>query len=59
MTDQTATPCDWCRRPGATHTEDQHPLPRDHADYDAFYDATDAELTAMTVEALRSSGSAA
>lgn len=48
--------CDWCRRPGATHTADEHPLPRDHADYDAFYDASDDELTAMTVEALENFG---
>lgn len=56
MTD-IALPCDWCRRPGATHTEDQHPLPKDHPDYDAFFDASDDELTAMAVEAIENFGS--
>lgn len=51
MTDQTST-CDWCRKPGATHTEDQHPLPVDHPDYDAFYDASDEELAALAACAL-------
>lgn len=60
MTDKTATPspapCDWCGRSGATHTADEHPLPRDHADYDAFFDATDDELAGMAAEAIRNFG---
>lgn len=43
MTDPTG--CTWCRKPG--HAEADHPLPRDHADYDAFYDAGDDELGAI------------
>ena len=46
-------PCDWCRKPGATHTADEHPLPKSHPDYDAFNDATDAELTGVLLDALR------
>lgn len=38
-------PCSWCRRPG--HTADAHPLPKDHPDYDAFFDASDDDLAAM------------
>lgn len=37
--------CGWCGRPG--HTEDDHPLPKDHPQYDAFYDASDRELSSM------------
>ncbi|MEV1331151.1 hypothetical protein AB0J20_16415 [Micromonospora costi] len=44
--------CDWCRKPDATHDADEHPLPKTHADYNAFFDATDDELAGMTVEAL-------
>ncbi len=55
MTDTQAR-CDWCRKPGATHTEEQHPLPRDHADYDAFFDASDGELAGMVAEAASGSG---
>lgn len=29
------------------HTATEHPLPPDHPDYNAFFDATDAELTEM------------
>ncbi|MFG1776631.1 hypothetical protein ACGFIG_09400 [Micromonospora sp. NPDC049048] len=46
------SPCDWCRKPGATHGPDEHPLPKTHLDYDAFFDASDDELAAMTVCAL-------
>lgn len=45
--------CDWCRKPGATHTADEHPLPQGHPDYDAFYDASDEELAAVFVDVLR------
>ena len=48
--------CDWCRRPGVTHTADEHPLPKAHPDYDAFFDATDDELAGMAAEALRNFG---
>lgn len=44
------TGCTWCRKPG--HAEADHPLPRDHADYDAFYDAGDDELGAIVHNAL-------
>ncbi|WP_435233339.1 hypothetical protein [Micromonospora aurantiaca (nom. illeg.)] len=50
------SPCDWCRKPYATHGPDEHPLPRDHADYDAFFDASDDELAGMAAEALRNFG---
>ncbi|GGM26919.1 hypothetical protein GCM10011608_09640 [Micromonospora sonchi] len=40
--------CDWCRMPGATHTADEHPLPKGHPDYDA----TDTDLAGMTSAAL-------
>ncbi|MFI1194062.1 hypothetical protein ACH4T9_12505 [Micromonospora sp. NPDC020750] len=53
MPHTTTTRCDWCRKPNATHTETEHPLRRDHPDYDAFYDATDSDLAAMTADALR------
>lgn len=53
MTDQPTLRCDWCRKPDAAHDAAEHPLPRDHADYDAFFDASDDELAAMTAEALR------
>lgn len=49
------SPCDWCRKPYATHGADEHPLPKDHPDYDAFYDATDAELTSVLFDALSDS----
>lgn len=44
-------PCEWCRRIGATHLESDHPLPKGHPDYDAFYDASDDELAYMISEA--------
>jgi len=47
----TPSRCDWCGMTDANHTEDQHPLPRDHADYDAFWDAPDDELVAIAVNA--------
>lgn len=55
--EQGATPteasgCDLCRKPGATHVEDDHPLPRGHVDYDAFFDATDDELVGFAAKAL-------
>lgn len=50
--------CDWCRKPNATHTGSEHPLPKDHPDYDAFFDATDDELAGMAVEAIRNFGGA-
>lgn len=34
--------CAWCHRFG--HAAEQHPLPKGHPQYDAFYDATDDEL---------------
>lgn len=37
--------CTWCHRLG--HAADAHPLPKGHPQYDAFYDAGDAELSAM------------
>lgn len=43
------TPCDWCRKPGATHTATDHPLPPAHPDYHAFNDA----LAAMIPGALK------
>lgn len=38
-----------CARCGVigSHVASDHPLPNDHADYDAFYDATDEDLAAM------------
>lgn len=56
MTDTTSpavSRCDWCRKPNATHTEEEHPLPRDHRDYDAFYDATDNDLAVMVANAVK------
>lgn len=50
MTDtQPPSTCTWCRR-GNRHVEADHPLPADHPDYDAFYDATDDQLGAMVPE---------
>ncbi len=49
-------PCDWCGRPGATHLESDHPLPKNHPDYDAFFDASDDELAPMIREALENFG---
>lgn len=43
MTNET-TRCTWCGRAG--HVEADHPLPKTHPDYDAFYDASDDELAA-------------
>lgn len=46
--------CGWCRRSG--HLEAEHPLPKDHPQYDAFYDATDDELGTMVSDVLRRQG---
>jgi hypothetical protein len=43
--------CVWCHRFG--HDAEQHPLPNDHPQYDAFYDASDEELAQMVSEALK------
>lgn len=51
----TPKPCDWCRKPGATHTANDHPLPPEHSDYDLFYDASDQEFAAMILGALKTS----
>lgn len=42
--------CIWCHRLG--HAADVHPLPKDHPQYDAFYDATDDELAVMVSNAI-------
>lgn len=42
--------CAWCHRFG--HTAEEHPLPKDHPQYDAFYDATDDELAVMVSDAI-------
>ena len=42
--------CAWCHRLG--HAADAHPLPKDHPQYDAFYDATDDELAVMVRDAI-------
>lgn len=47
MTDENR--CIWCHRLG--HTAEAHPLPKDHPQYDAFYDATDDELADMVSNA--------
>lgn len=35
------------------HTAADHPLAKDHPDYDAFFDATDAELAELAHRHLR------
>lgn len=42
--------CIWCHRLG--HAAEAHPLPRDHPQYDAFYDASDDELAHMASAAI-------
>lgn len=42
--------CIWCHRLG--HTAEAHPLPKDHPQYDAFYDATDDELAVIVSNAI-------
>jgi hypothetical protein len=49
-----AARCGWCRQPG--HAEGDHPLPKDHPQYDAFYDANDDELSQIVQAALRRQG---
>jgi hypothetical protein len=50
-TDPTPEPrCIWCHRLG--HAAEAHPLPKDHPQYDAFYDATDDELAVMVSDAI-------
>lgn len=46
--------CDWCGKPG--HDEADHPLPKDHPDYDAFNDADDDELRDVINDALDRQG---
>lgn len=47
--------CDVCAR--APHADGaEHPLPTDHLDYDAFYDARDEDLAAMASEAIQNFG---
>ncbi len=43
--------CNLCRHLG--HSEADHPLPKDHPQYDAFYDASDDELSGILVTATR------
>lgn len=48
--------CVRCRELG--HTADEHPLPKDHPQYDAFNDATDDELASMVSTAVWPNGRA-
>jgi hypothetical protein len=43
--------CNLCRHLG--HAESDHPLPKDHPQYDAFYDAGDDELASILATAIR------
>lgn len=52
MTDESL--CPWCHQPG--HADTDHPLPKDHPQYDAFYDAPDDDLAEMVSEALHRQG---
>jgi cytochrome c553 len=45
------TRCVWCHKRG--HTAEEHPLPKDHPQYDAFHDATDDELSGIVSTAVR------
>lgn len=47
----TDQPCTFCRKPG--HVEADHPLPKTHPGYDAFYDASDNELADMVSDSLQ------
>lgn len=42
--------CAWCHRLG--HAAAAHPLPTDHPQYDAFYDASDDELAVIVSNAI-------
>ena len=44
--------CDHCGARSNSHTAADHPLPKDHPDYDAFFDASDDELSEMASAAL-------
>jgi hypothetical protein len=46
--------CGWCKQPG--HAEVDHPLPKDHPQYDAFNDASDDELAGMVNSAVWPNG---
>ena len=48
--DERPVRCAWCHRLG--HAAEQHPLPKGHPQYDAFYDATDNELIGIVINAL-------
>lgn len=54
MTSNEEDRCSWCRQLG--HAADEHPLPKDHPQYDAFNDASDDELADMLTGAVWPNG---